>query len=363
MPPQEGNFSLLLDEQQRKYLTVNKFISLGSNGSFGNPSRKDEKVADMTGLFVGISCLMGVAIIMKGRQRTTTKFFNSLNKAYVNNLFKVNYTVLPRDTVGIDKHSETLDLLRAKKAVILIGDNRSGKTSFICNNAINEFYPWWFSFICPPRGLYLDGTTNMAPTIEAWLKNQISTTERDNPWLTIRDVLSQRYNEQRIRLLLHQIFKTKLPVVLKPQPVIIVVDHAEELLRSYRTDVLISFHNLVKQARDVDLFRLVLIVRTENAVKSLMLINGGNMFDVIKAPKVSREAIVVQYGKDFAQVFDDCDHCIGIALDYFSDRNRSKHMTAKEYAKKRKDENYKIYCLRKEITREEYVEARKPKAL
>lgn len=42
-------------------------------------------------------------------------------------------------------------------------------------------------------------------------------------------------------------------------------------------------------------------------MKALELMNGGNMFDVITAPKVSRDPVVEHYGEEFAKVFDDCD--------------------------------------------------------
>jgi hypothetical protein len=103
-----------------------------------------------------------------------------------------------------------------------------------------------------------------AATIDAWLKNQIATTEKVDPW----SLLSQRHQEQRLRLFLVKVFKTTLPAFLLPQPVIIVVDQAEELLRVYRADFLVGFYNLVKEGRDDDLFRLVLVINSDNAVKA-----------------------------------------------------------------------------------------------
>ena len=63
-----------------------------------------------------------------------------------------------------------------------------------------------------------------------------------------------------------------------------------------------------------------LVINTDNAVNTLELMNGGNIFDVINAPKVSREVVVEHYGDEFAKVFDNCDCCIGIALDYVADK-------------------------------------------
>ncbi len=76
-----------------------------------------------------------------------------------------------------------------------------------------------------------------------------------------------------------------------PQPAIIVVDQAEELLCAYRADFLVGFYNLAKETRDDDMLRLVLVINSDNAVKALKLMNGGDMFSVIQAPKVSRDAV------------------------------------------------------------------------
>ena len=81
------------------------------------------------------------------------------------------------------------------------------------------------------------------------------------------------------------------------------------------------------------------------------------MFDVITAPKVSREAVVEHYGDEFAKVFDDCDCCFGVALDYVADKKRPNEMTAKEYAAMKKEKYASDNCLAVEITREEYTKA------
>jgi hypothetical protein len=218
-------------------------------------------------------------------------------------------------------------------------------------------FPWWYRYVFPPRELFLTGSQKSA-TIDAWLKNQIATTEKDDPWSAMADLLSQRHQEQRVRLFLMKVFKTKLPAFLKPQPAIIVVDQAEELLRAYRADFLVGFYNLVKESRDTGLLRLVLVINSDNAVKALKLMNGGNMFSIIQAPKVTREAVVGKYGEEFAKTFDECDGCIGVALDYLSDDERPKGMSAKEYSALKKEMYTSDNCLTVEISRDEYNKAR-----
>lgn len=145
---------------------------------------------------------------------------------------------------------------------------------------------------------------------------------------------------------------------MKTQPAIIVVDQAEELLRAYRAEFLVGFYNLAKECRDDDLFRLVLVIYSQNAVEALQLMNGGNMFTVVEAPKVTRQAVLDKFGEQFARVFDDCDGCIGVALDYVSDEGRPNDMQAKQYAAIKMEKYSSDNCLTEKITREEYNNAR-----
>lgn len=314
----------------------------------------------VVGALFGLGSLAGGGMyILKRHQRATDKFFHSLLSTSKSELSKINYSVFPRSQlhVGIDKVPVTkLNLHSAFKSVALVGDNRSGKTIFLSDTVLNDMFPWSSRYFFPPRGLFLTGSQTSA-TVDAWLKNQIATTEKDDPWSAVMDLLGQRRDEQRVRLFLHMLFKTKLPNFLKPQPAIIVVDQAEELLRAYRAEFLMGFYNLAKKGRDTDLFHLVLVINTENAVNALKLMNGGNMFTIIQAPKVSREAVVAAYDESFAKIFDDCDSCIGIALDYITDTDRPKDMTAIEYAAAKKKMYAEDNCLVAEITKDEYTKA------
>jgi len=297
---------------------------------------------------------------VKHHQRATSKFFNSLLTTSKNKLSNIP-SILPRGqmtSMGIDNQPlHKLDLQNAYKSFALIGPNRSGKTIFLSNAILNEMFPWWYRYFFPPRGLFLIGSRH-SPTFKDWFKNQIVTTEKDDPLAAVADLLSQRRHEQRVRLFLFEMFRFSLPAFLLPQPAIIVIDQAEELLRAYRADVLVGLYNLVKEGRDRRLFRLVLVINSNNAVKALELMNGGDMFSVVEAPKVSREAIVDKYGEDFARVFDECDGCIGVAFDYaFYDKKRPKGMLAKEYAALKKEKYTRDNCLTEEITREEYNKA------
>lgn len=310
-------------------------------------------------LGLGFLVAGGSINVVKHHQRASNKFFRSLLSTANFELSKINYSAMPRDQmyVGISKTPhERLNLHSNNKVVALVGDNRSGKTIFLSRSILTDVFPWWNRFFFPPRGLFLTGSQKYA-TVDAWLKNQIPTTERDDPWSAMMDQLVQRRDEQWARIVLHKTFKEMLPVYLRPRPAIIVVDQAEELIRAYRATFLTSFYQLIKRGRDNDLFRLVLVVNTESAVKALKLLNGGNMFAVVQAPKVSREAVANAYGEGFAEVFDDCDSCIGMAFDYTTDTERPKDMTAREYAAAKKERYIKDNCLAVEITRDEFTKA------
>lgn len=295
----------------------------------------------------------------------TKKFFGSLLSSSHNKLSTINCSILARGNLHVGINNEPLkklDLLHVSKAIALVGDIRSGKTTYLSDYVLNDLYPWWYRCFFPPRGLFLKGSqTAYSPTIDAWLTKQLRIDKDNNPWsklndpwAALEDLLSERYDEQSCKYFLHAIFKNNTPSLLKPQPVVIVLDDAEELLRAYRGNFLKGFFDLVKKAKETDLCRLVLVVKTEQAVNALQLLNEDNLLTFIQAPKVSREAVVKAYGEEFAKIFDECDRCIGIALDYVSSNDRLKYRTPREFCAVRKGRYIEENCLVAEITREEY---------
>jgi hypothetical protein len=280
---------------------------------------------------------------LKYRQRATNKFLTSLLSTSSDRLSKI--------PVYYPRHStEQLNIFNATKSIAILGDNRSGKTVYLSYNILHRMFPFWYRLFIPPRGLFLCGNQENA-TINDWLKNQLATTDKEDPMASVVDLISQRRNEQRIRVFLYNLLGGRLPRLLKPQPTIIIVDQAEELLRKFRGEFLVKFYHLAKQGRDDDTFRLVLLINTENAVESLKLLNGGNMFEFVHAPKVSKDAVIKYHGEDFAKIFEECDNCIGVAQDYVTEK---PSVSAKDYFNKKKEQYEENNCLLQPISRAEY---------
>lgn len=99
---------------------------------------------------------------------------------------------------------------------------------------------------------------------------------------------------------------------------------------------------------------MIVVINTENAKQALDLIYGGDIFTFIQAPKISQEAVIEEFGEEFAELFDECDSCIGIALDYHRDKIELQGTTPTEYTEMIKKDYRTDHCLEVEITRDEY---------
>lgn len=126
------------------------------------------------------------------------------------------------------------------------------------------------------------------------------------------------------------------------------------IARAQRTRFAESRRTRFKYACEYNLVHLVLVVNTDHALKALELLKEGRArVDVIRAPKVSKDAVAEAYPADFVEAFEDCDSCIGIALDYmrFADRQNE---TAREYTARVKEEHLRWSCLTEEISLDEF---------
>lgn len=82
------------------------------------------------------------------------------------------------------------------------------------------------------------------------------------------------------------------------------------------------------------------------------------MFNIVKGPKVSREAVEKKaYGEEFMKIFDDCDGCIDLAMDYAMSKDIDIDMTARDFTEMKNRFYLEHSCLVDEITLEEYTKA------
>ena len=153
-------------------------------------------------LMVGVAGLGGSLLLAKisysRHQRATNKFLTSLLSVSNGQMSKIR-GYHPRGGVVTQGEAvaKQLNLFDTNTSVALIGDNRSGKTTFIAHhNILYEMFPWWYRTIFPPRGLFLRGNQQHL-TVDDWLKGEIATTDRENPMASILDSVTSRYNEQR----------------------------------------------------------------------------------------------------------------------------------------------------------------------
>ena len=192
-------------------------------------------------LGLGIVGISGARAVSHFHQRTTNKFLSSLFS--VSRVNVSQHKFLKREAIA-NNGKNNFD---STKSIALIGDHRCGKTVFLSQYIIKSWFPWYRRFLSPPRGLFLEGSRNEA-TIADWLKVQISA-QKDSPLAALNDILYQRRSEQRIRVFLEDTFGPRLPKILRPQPSVIIVDQAEELLRAYRAEFLLFFYNLGVSSR------------------------------------------------------------------------------------------------------------------
>ena len=95
--------------------------------------------------------------------KNTKKYFSNLNYTVAGKLSKINFEHLPREQptncrYGIDnmltgQHGK-IDLLRADRAIALVGDRRSGKSIYIADHFMKPMgsTPWWYHYMFPSYG-------------------------------------------------------------------------------------------------------------------------------------------------------------------------------------------------------------------
>jgi hypothetical protein len=262
-------------------------------------------------IVIGGICLLNIIHLKKPSNPIANKFRNSIESTVLSQMSKIKFQYYPRNIQFNGRHCEEnkFRIFDHFKYVILKGARRSGSSIFI-SNQISQLYPIW-SFQ-KPYGFYLSGLSYFRKEqIDDWLKGEISSPWGSyGAWEFLNTLLKERRDQQWFRYFLLRTFKNHLPKIFQPQPAIIIVDDAEILLKFYGISCLRSFDELIKEAeRSGDIIRLVFMVNSDNAARSLQLINEGRIA-IMDVPKVIKQDFVSK------EHFEDYyDSSIGLAWD------------------------------------------------
>ena len=98
--------------------------------------------------------------------------------------------------------------------------------------------------------------------------------------------MTDRINEQPVRVFLLGCFQKSPPFWFRPQPSIIIIDHTEALLKKYRAEFLDEIYDLclICQANPAKL-QFFFILDSIEGVCSLKALNGGDLFTEIANPE------------------------------------------------------------------------------
>lgn len=192
--------------------------------------------------------------------------------------------------------------------------------------------------------------------MHSWLKQQVSTLGKDDGKGTLMDLALDRYDEQKLRGMLMRTFGPAwLPKLLQPQPSIIIIDQAEELLRKHRAEFLSFFYLLIKEARDCSYFKLIFVINSDEAVQSFQVLNGGTLFVEVSAPEPDEADVQRILGPEFAAIFRKCGKNLGITADYFNCRDpEEKKLSPDKFYEKKKKQYTDLYAVLKPVTKTEF---------
>jgi hypothetical protein len=229
---------------------------------------------------------------------------------------------------------------------LLRGAVRSGKTTF-CKET--------FRIGKDSRTLYLPGAV-VAPTIYQWLLRHIPTLSPTNSWGKLEEAIIDTYYQQPFRILAHQLWKDKLSRRFLPQPITIVVDDADKLLKVYGMDMLYSFAPLVRLSAHSATLRLIFVASADTTAESLQLYNRSyiQLYTRTLQP-IPREEIVQKYGHRMAHWYDVCGENIGLTMEYSLKYGSNLKVDVREFAQNRLESLLQERSISKAITWEEYA--------
>jgi hypothetical protein len=201
------------------------------------------------------------------------------------------------------------------RATIFQGRHRDGKSITLSHTILTQWYPWHLRLLWPARGFYLEGSQT-CETAQIWLSEQLATGS-ESPLTHIQDLVEMRAAQQRMRTLLLERMPW-LPSFCHPQPSVIIIDQAEELIRAHRAEFLVLVKELVRLNRNCpSTLQIIFVVNTNEAVQSLQNLNGGDLFEpVVQCPTPDMIHVEATLGAKVAGLFDKFDRRLGVAMSY-----------------------------------------------
>ena len=220
------------------------------------------------------------------------------------------------------------------KSIIIYGPHRSGKSVYISHSILHNIYPFWFRLLFPPIGFFLVGDQRFKTTVD-WLKTQISSNDKEDPIAALMDLIKQRASDQVITRFISTIFPS-CHRIFQPQPCVVIIDQAEELIRHHRADFMNTIFPLVKLCKDSpNALQLIIVVNSSNAVASLESLNGVNLFEIIQCPRPLSSVVANYKSSEYCSNFEKLDRCVGITNDYMSKKRVDNLDTPEEYLLRR----------------------------
>lgn len=241
----------------------------------------------------------------------------------------------------------------SKEVIILKGPQRTGKSVNLAHAIAKEWFPWWLRWLRPPRGFYLVGNQS-SKTAKEWLKAKLTITTGEDPFEALMTCVVERAAEQRIRDLFADVFGSRLPHLLRPQPSIIIIDRAEELIAEYRGEFLSEIAALVQySSNSPSSLQLIFVVYTKEGADSLLALNGGSQFCVYDAPLPSPDDIKAVFPKD-VDLFLQLGSRIGL-LDKYKRFGAPLQLSPEAYAEQVQSSYDERRTVQKPVTKDEIL--------
>ena len=240
---------------------------MSSAGSVTPVSQVERFVSWRGAVALGSSVALALGAVKYGQSRAAGRFARSLMSEASGMLGDAS-PYLPRRGGAPFPLTQT-------RVVILKAPRLSGTTTLLSHAIRYEWYPWWRRMLSPPRGMLLEGQP-CARSPSEWFAGQLDKEASKSPITSLRKEIIARHSDQRIRLLLRRWFGKSLPRLLRAQPSLVIIDNTEDLIAADRARFLLAVRPLVDMAATrPGSLQLVFVVNTNEAVKSLQALNGG----------------------------------------------------------------------------------------